>query len=136
MSSQSFGTFDGPAQGPSSQYKGSSLRGFLIGLIPLLFLIVIVVITFLLTALTRLLVASSGFFEQQQVAVIELIVGLMLALAMYIIAIVRTLRRLKAWQQGGAVGQARSALLALGLTALIVLLPVVLAIVLPQNPAP
>ncbi len=136
MSSQFSNTFNGPAQVPSSQYKGSASRGFLIGLIPLVLLIVIVVITFLLTALTRLLVASSGFFEQQQVAVIVLIVGLVLALAVFIIAIVRTMRRVKAWQQGGASGQARAALLALGFTALVVLLPVVLAIVLPQNPAP
>ncbi len=136
MSSQSFGTFNGPAQVPSSQYKGSSFRGFLIGLIPLFLLLVIVSVTFLLTAIARQLVASSGFFAQQQVALIVLIAGLVVALAVYIIAIVRTMRRLKAWQQRGASGQAHAALLALGFTALVVLLPVILAIVLPQSPAP
>jgi uncharacterized membrane protein YdbT with pleckstrin-like domain len=137
MSSQSFNTFNGPAQYPSSQYKGSALRGVLIGLIPLVLLLVLVAVTFLLTAPARQLVASSGFFAQQQAALIVLIIGLVMALVVYIIAIVRTLRRVKAWQKGGALGgQARAALLALGLTALVVLLPVVLALVLPQNPAP
>jgi len=135
MSSQSFNTFSGSAQNPSSQYKGSALRGALVGLIPLGLLIVIVAVTFLLTALARQLVASSGFFAQQQAAVIVLIAGLAVALVVYIIAIVRTLRSITAWQRGGAVGQARAALLALGFTALVVLLPVVLALVLPQNPA-
>jgi uncharacterized membrane protein len=133
MSSQSF---NGSAQNPSSQYKSSALRGALVGLIPLVLLIVIVAVTFLLTALARQLVASSGFFAQQQASVIVLVAGLAVALVVYIIAVVRTLRSITAWQRGGAVGQARAALLALGFTALVVLLPVVLAIVLPQNPAP
>jgi hypothetical protein len=136
MSSQSFDTFNSRAQNVSSQNKGSVLRGVLVGLIPLGLLLVLVALTFLLTALARLLVASSGFFAQQQAAVIVLIAGLVVALAVYVVAIVRTMRRVKAWQLGGASGQARAALLALGVTALVVLLPVVLAIVLPQNPAP
>ena len=136
MSSQSFDTSNGPAQISSSQSKDSVLRGALIGLIPLVLLIVMVVIAFLLTALARQLVASSGFFAQQQASLIVLIAGLVVALVVYIVAMIRTLRRVTAWQRGGAVGQARAALLALGFTALVVLLPVILAIVLPQNPAP
>ena len=73
---------------------------------------------------------------QQQASLIVLIAGLVVALVVYIIAIVRTMRNITSWQRSGAVGQARAALLALGCTALVVLLPVVLAIVLPQNPAP
>jgi uncharacterized membrane protein len=136
MSSQSFNTFSGSAQNPSSQHKSSALRGALVGLIPLVLLIVIVAVTFLLTALARQLVASSGFFAQQQASLIVLIAGLVMALVVYIIAIIRTLRSITAWQRVGSVGQARAALLALGFTALVVLLPVVLALVLPQNPAP
>jgi hypothetical protein len=135
MSSQ-LNTFNDPAQNPSLQYKGSALRGVLIGLIPLGLLLLIVAVTVLLTALARQLVASSGFFAQQQASVIVLVVGLVVALVVYIIAIVRTLRSVISWQRGGAVGQARAALLALGFTTLVVLLPIVLAIVLPQSPAP
>jgi hypothetical protein len=135
MSSQ-LNTFNDPAQNPSLQYKGSALRGVLIGLIPLGLLMVLVAVTFLLTALARQLVASSGFFAQQQAAVIVLVAGLAVALVVYIIAIVRTLRGVTTWQRGGVVGQARAALLALGFTALVVLLPVVVVLVLPQSPAP
>ena len=136
MSSQMYNTFNDPAQSLSSQQNGSALRGFFVGLIPLGLLLLVVAITVLLTALVRQLVASSGFFAQQQASVIVLIVGLVVALAVFIIAIVRTLRNITSWQRNGAGSQARAALLALGCTALVVLLPVVLAIVLPQNPAP
>ncbi len=135
MSSQ-LNTFNDPAQNPSLQYKGSALRGVLIGLIPLVLLLVLVAVTVLLTALIRQLVASPGFFAQQQAALIVVIIGLGVALVSYIIAVVVTLRRVTAWQRGSAVGQARAVLLALGFTALVVLLPVVLALVLPQSPAP
>ncbi len=136
MSSQMYNTFNDPAQSLLSQQNGSALRGFFVGLIPLGLLLLVVAITVLLTALARQLVASSGFFVQQQASVIVLIAGLVVALVVYIIAVVRTLRSVTTWQRSGAHGQARAALLALGCTALVVLLPVVLAIVLPQNPAP
>ena len=136
MSSQMYNTFNDPAQNPSSQSKGSALRGVLVGLIPLGLLLLIVAVTILLTALARQLVASSGFFVQQQTSLIVLIAGLVVALVVYIVAIVRTLRNVTAWQRGGAGSQSRAALLALGFSALVVLLPVVLAILLPQNPAP
>jgi len=136
MSSQMNNTFNDPAQSLSLPHKDSALRGFLVGFIPLGLLLLIGAVTVLLTALVRQLVASSGFFAQQQASVIVLIAGLVVALVVYVIAIVRTMRNITSWQLNGADGQARAALLALGCTALIVLLPVVLAIVLPQNPAP
>ena len=136
MSSKSYNTFNGPAQSPSLPHRGSALRGFLVGFIPLGLLLLIGAVTVLLTALVRQLVASSGFFAQQQASVIVLIVGLVVALMFCIIAIVRIMRNITSWQRSGADGQARAALLALGFTALIVLLPAVLAIALPQNPAP
>lgn len=136
MSSQMYNTFNDPTQSVSLQQKDSALRGVLVGFIPLGLLLLVVAITVLLTALARQLVASSGFFAQQQASLIVLIVGMVLALVVYIIAIVRTLRSVTTWQRAGAAAQARAALLALGCTALFVLLPVVLAIVLPQNPAP
>jgi hypothetical protein len=136
MSSQMYNTFNDPTQSVSLQQKDSALRGILIGLIPFGLLLLVVAITLLLTALARQLVASSGFFAQQQTSLIVLIAGLVVALVVYILALVRILRNITFWQQNGVFGQARAALLALGFTALVVLLPVVLAIVLPQNPAP
>jgi hypothetical protein len=136
MSSQFYNAFNDPAQYPLSQAKSSPLRGVLVGMIPFVLLLIIVAVTVLLTALVRQLVAPSGFFAQQQAALIVAIIGLGVALVSYSIAIVVMLRRVTAWQRAGAVGQARAALLALGFTALVMLLPVVLAIVLPQSPAP
>src|SRR6266566_1799730 len=112
MSSQFYNQFNAPAQYPLSQAKGGALRGVLVGMIPFVLLLIIVTVTVLLTALVRQLVASSGFFAQQQAALIVVIIGLGVALVSYLIAIVVMLRRATAWQRGGAVGQARAALLA------------------------
>ena len=124
------------AQDRPTLWENDILRGTLRGLVALGLLVVIVVIALALTALMRQLVAGSGFFAQQQAAVITLIVGLLLAIVVYGVAIFFTLRRVATWQQIGAAAQARAALWALGITAFIVVLPVLLAIVLPQHPAP
>ncbi len=135
MSPQSLGTFNAPYIA-SSQPESNALRGFFIGLIPLLILIIVVASTYLLTAFARQLTTSSGFFAQQQAAVTVLLAGFAVALVVYAVAIVLMMKRVKAWQQEGASRLAHGMLLALGVTALVVLLPVVLAIVLPQHPAP
>ncbi len=88
------------------------------------------------TALIRQLFDPSGFFVVQQAALITLIAGLVIAFVIFVVAIVLTLRRVAAWQQIGAMKSSRAALWSLGITAFVVLLPVLLAIVLPQNPAP
>ena len=125
-----------PVQELVIEQKSSIWHGVLVGLIPLGLLAGIVVITLLVTALARQLVASSGFFVQQQTALITLIVGLILAIVVYAVAIWRVLRHVKIWQQDGTITQANAALWALTATALITVMPVVLAIILPQHPAP
>jgi len=112
-------------------FTGSPL---LVGLIPLGLLAAVVGITVLLAALARQMFEASGFFAQQQAAVIVLIVGLMLAIAVFAVAIWRVLRRVAAWQQSGA--NASATLWALSATVLLVVLPVLLALLLPQHPAP
>ena len=72
----------------------------------------------------------------QQAALITLIAGLVVAMVIFAIAIVLVLRRVGAWQQKGATKSSAAALWALGLTAFMVILPVIVAFVLPQNPAP
>jgi hypothetical protein len=52
------------------------------------------------------------------------------------VAIWLTMRHVALWQQEAAELQARATLWALVITALIVMLPVVLAVVVPQHPAP
>ena len=121
---------------PSSLQENGILRGALTGLIPLGLLVVIIVIVLLLTVLARQLVATSGFFVQEQTVLFIVIPGLILAIVVYAVALWLTMRHVALWQQEGAELQARATLWALGITALIVLLPVVLALVIPQHPAP
>jgi hypothetical protein len=130
MSAYSFERSNVPVQ---NHPQGGIARGVLLGLIPLALLLALIIAALLLTALTRQLTAASGFFTQQQVSLIVLIAGLGLAAVVYSVALVLTLRRVASWQPGN---QGRAALLVLGITALIVVLPVLLAIVLPQAPAP
>lgn len=111
-------------------------RNVMIGLIPLGLLIGMVTVTVLLTALARMLFTSAGFFAQQQAAVIVLIAGLILAIAVFAVAVWRVLRRVAVWQQNGAITQANATLWALAVTALVVIVPVLVAIVLPQHPFP
>lgn len=136
MSTHAMKETNGAAQGRATEPKRSVWRGVLVGLIPLGLLAGIVAITLLVTALARQLVAGSGFFVQQQTALIALIVGLVLATVVYAVAIWRVLRRVKIWQRDGTTTQANAALWALTATALIVVLPVLLALILPQHPAP
>jgi uncharacterized membrane protein YidH (DUF202 family) len=136
MSTHSINETNGPVQELAIKSKSKVWRGALVGLIPLGLLAGIVVITLLVTALARQLVAGSGFFVQQQTALIALIVGLVLAIVVYAVAIWRVLWRVKIWQRDGTTTQANAALWVLTATALIVVLPILLALILPQHPAP
>jgi uncharacterized membrane protein len=83
-------------QSQSSSPDNNTWRGFLTGIIPLILLVIIVVIALAGTALVRQLFAPAGFFAQQQAAVITLVVGLVIALVVYVGTIVRALRRVAA----------------------------------------
>ncbi len=123
-------------QAQSSSSGNNTWRGLLIGFIPLALLVVIIIIALAVTALIRQLFAPSGFFVVQQAALITLIAGLIIALVIFVGAIVLTLRRVTNWQRQGAAKSSRAALWSLAISAVIVLLPVLLALLLPQNPAP
>lgn len=89
-----------------------------------------------LTAVARALTSGQSFATEQLATILTLALGLALGFVLYSIAIVRVWRRMTAWRLAGAVRRATGALRALAITALIVLLPVVLALVIPQHPAP
>jgi len=120
----------------TSLLTGDTWRGVQIGLVPLGLLLGLVAVTLLLTVLVRSLAVGAGFVVQQSAAVITLITGLILAIAVFAVAIRRVLRRVAIWLQGGVITQASATLWALGLTGLVVLGPVLLALLLPQHPAP
>ena len=136
MSTHSIDESTVPAREPSAEVKGSAVRGAWVGLGPLGILAGFVALAVVLTALARQLAAGSGFFAQQEAVLSTLIAGLVLAIVVFAIAVWRVLRRVAAWQQAGAAVQANAALWALGATALIIVIPVLLGLLLPQYPAP
>ena len=136
MSTHSIKDSTALAREPSTQVTGDAWRGALIGLIPLGLLAGCVALALAITALIRQLVSGSGFFVQQQAALVTLIAGLVLAIVVFAIACWRVMRRVAAWQSAGIVLQANAALWALGATALVIVIPVLLGLLLPQHPFP
>jgi hypothetical protein len=120
----------------SAEARGSAVRGALIGLIPLELLAGVVLVAIVVTALARDLADDGGFFVQQQTALIILIVDLVLAIVVFALAVWRVVRQIAAWQRTGVAMQANAALWALGATALVIVVPVLLAGLLPQHPFP
>ncbi len=107
-----------------------------IGLIPLGVLLGTGAITLGVAALIRQVIGNAHFFTQQTTSLIILIVGVGIGIGGYFAAVVRVLRRVADWHSDGETKRATVTLWALAATALVVLAPVILAIVLPQHPAP
>ena len=125
-----------PATGTPHAGAAELWRGVLIGLIPLGVLAVIAAASVALTAVVRALTSGQDFSTEQLAVVLTLGIGLALGFVTYLIAIVWVWRRMTTWRLSGYARKAAGALWALAITALIVLLPVVLALVIPQHPAP
>ncbi|MGO8948740.1 MAG: hypothetical protein ACLQUY_14030 [Ktedonobacterales bacterium] len=111
-------------------------RGFVYGLEPLAPLALCVVLTIVLAWLARQITASAGFYTQQWAAGIVVVLGLLSAFALLIIFSVRAFRQVKYWQEVHRSAEASAALWGLVVVALVVLLPLLLAIFIPQHPAP
>jgi hypothetical protein len=122
------------ARAPWSLWANERWHGTLVGLIPLESLIGITVVTLLIVALVRQLITE--FALQQQTNLIILGVGFALAIVTYTIAVFLTLRRAAAWEKDGLEAREHAALWTLGVTTLIILLPLVVLVILPQRPAP
>ncbi len=111
-------------------------HGVWIGLIPLALVIVTVAATIALTTLVRLLFIPAGFLVWQRIVIGFWVGGLAIAVAVFLYAAFRVLRLAKGWQRAGLLSQASGAFWALGVSVLIVLLPLLVAVVFPQHPAP
>jgi hypothetical protein len=92
----------------------------------LAWLVLTVVAILLLTILIRNLTSSAGFIVEQQINVIAVIVGLALVATVYTIGMIRMLRKIREWERQGKKTLATGALWSLGITALIIALPIVL----------
>jgi hypothetical protein len=80
----------------------------------------------LLTILFRYLTASDGFFVEQQINVIAVMVGLVLVAIVYTVGIVRVLRKIRTWEHEGKTTLATRGLWALGISAVTIAVPILL----------
>ena len=110
--------------------------GFAAGLAPLLTLSIVVTLTLAVTFALSELSARQSFALQQTATALTLGIGLAVSLIAFVVACALALRRVGIWRRVGADASAHGALWALTVTALLVALPVVVAIVAPQHPAP
>ncbi len=94
---------------------------------PLALLVVLVVATLVGTVFARSLTASDGFFVQQRDAMLVVSAGLVLAAAAYTIAIIGALRKISQWHKTNKSREAIGATWGLGMAAVIVSLPLLLA---------
>jgi hypothetical protein len=116
--------------------QGDVAHGIIGGLMPLLRLIVALAVALALPLVARLATNTQSFAFQQNAAVIAFAVGLVLAAVVYAVSLIGTFRRMGVWSEAERGAQATAALWMLALTALIVALPVIVAAVVPQHPAP
>jgi hypothetical protein len=115
--------------------NGPVLPGILTGLVPLALFVAIGVLAALATLLARTLTHGEPFLTQQPVLGATLGIGLLLAFGAWIAGWVWAYRTSRAWERVGASLTAAATLWTLGAATLILLLPVILAIVIPQHPA-
>ena len=109
------------------QEKSSHVRHIIFThLTRLAWLALTVVAILLLTILIRNLTSSAGFVVEQQINLIAVIVGLALVAIVYTIGIIRMLRKIREWEHQGKTALATGALWSLGITALILALPILL----------
>lgn len=92
----------------------------------LAWLVLTIVVILLLTILIRHFTSSAGFIVEQQINVITVIVGLALVAIVYTMGMIRMLRKIREWEHQGKTTLATGALWSLGITALIIALPIVL----------
>jgi len=121
---------------PQASTTREVLHGVLVGLVPLLLLAILIIATITLTTIVRQFASNAGFFVWQRDSLITLIIGMGVAILVYVIAIVLVLQTTARWITSQLSTRSASALWTLALTAIIVLLPVIIGVVLPQSPAP
>jgi hypothetical protein len=115
---------------------GSRWRGFGRGLVPLVILAGFSVITLALTLATKQIADGIDFATRDWLVAGTIIIGLIASAVAYIVALVATFRRWRTQAREGDNAGATGMLWALIVTALVVVVPVVVAALVPQHPAP
>src|SRR5437868_2836190 len=97
----------------SASTREARRRGALMGLTPLLCLALVVAAALGFAPVVRALLASQGFFVEQDTEVVVLAGGLALAAVVYGATLVQSLRRVGHWHRAGLATEASAAVVAL-----------------------
>ena len=119
----------------TASQRGQFGRGFARGLRPAGVTLALVALTLAALALTRALAHASGFFALEAALQIVTVSGLAAVALGYALACVWVLRGAGRWSAAGAGTRAVGALVGLVMSALLMALPVVVAVLAPQHPA-
>ncbi len=103
---------------------------------PLIRLAILFVIALALPTVARLALGSVDFATLDAVVIIASAVMLLVAAAVYAVSLVGVFRRMRAWRERGQDAQATAAQWTLVATGVVVALPVMVAVLWPQHPAP
>jgi hypothetical protein len=111
------------------------LRGAGVGLAPAAFLYLGALIVFGFTMLMRVATNGLGFLTQLPVLNVTSALCLVALAVGFTLVSVRVFRQARRWREAGETTAANAVLWGLAASALLVLVPVLLAILLPQHPA-
>jgi hypothetical protein len=121
--------------GASGATADSILGGAGVGLAPAAFFYAGILAGFGLVALLRVATAGLGFLTQLPVLNVTSVLCLVALAVGFALVSVRVFRQARRWREDGATTAANAVLWGLFASALLILVPVLLAILLPQHPA-
>ncbi len=109
--------------------------GFLVGLLPAGLVAGVLLLTIGATAVARALLLTSGYAMQHAAQPVIFAAGLVAGAVGAVASVVRVFARMRQWAERGEYERAQGSRWGLIVTAALLVLPVVLAILLPQHPA-
>jgi hypothetical protein len=121
--------------GVSGGATGAILRGAGVGLAPAVFLYLGALVIFGAISLIRVATTSLGFLTQLPILNVTSMLCLVALAVGFTLVSVRVFRQARRWREGGETAAANAVLWGLAGSALLVLVPVLVAILLPQHPA-
>ncbi|HEY7021576.1 MAG TPA: hypothetical protein VH349_10700 [Ktedonobacterales bacterium] len=121
--------------GASGGATGAILRGAGVGLAPAAFLYLSALVVFGFDTLMRVATTGLGFLTQLPILNVTSMLCLVALAVGFTLVSVRAFRRARRWRQDGETTAANAALWGLVVSALLVFVPVLVAILLPQHPA-
>jgi hypothetical protein len=126
---------DSTTTGASGATADNVLRGAGVGLAPAAFFYAGILAGVGLVSLLRVATSGLGFLTQLPVLNVMSMLCLVALAVGFTLVSVRVFRQARAWREAGEATAATATLWGLGASALLVLVPVLLGILLPQHPA-